>query len=141
MRSWDPTRRLTKGQPIDPAKKELARKHRKTPTVVERIAWGLLRGRRMLGLKFRRQQVILGFIVDFFCAEHRLVVEIDGSSHDPIERQAQDEERTLALARLDLRVLRVRNDELSQERLRQLLEREIGHLSHPLSRQGEGDGG
>ena len=141
MRTWDLTRRITKGQPVDQAKKELARKFRKGPTVAERTAWELLRGRRMLGLKFRRQQVILGFIVDFFCAEHRLVLEVDGSSHEPLERQAQDEERSAILARLELRVLRVRNDELSEARLRTLLEQELGLRSHPLSLQGAGDGG
>lgn len=141
MRTWDLTRRITKGQPVDQAKKELARKFRKEPTPSERIAWELLRGRRMFGLKFRRQQVILGFIVDFFCAEHRLVLEVDGSSHEPLERQAKDEERSAILARLELRVLRVRNDELSEVRLRTLLELELGLRSHPLSLQGEGDGG
>ena len=95
----------------------------------------------MLGLKFRRQQVILGFIVDFFCAEHRLVLELDGASHDSIERQAQDEDRSTILARLELRVLRVRNEELNEPRLSALLEGELGFRSHPLSLQGEGDGG
>ena len=79
----------------------------------------------MLGLKFRRQQVILGFIVDFFCAEHRLVLEVDGSSHEPLERQAQDEERSRILARLDLRVVRVRNEDVNEFRLKALVATEL----------------
>jgi very-short-patch-repair endonuclease len=141
MRVWDATHRITKGQPVDPAKKELARRMRHAPTASERIAWKFLRNRRMLGLKFRRQQVILGFIADFFCAEERLVLEIDGSSHEPLERQVQDEERSLILARLDLKVVRIRSDELNEQALRTVLERELGVRRHPVSLQGEGDGG
>ena len=125
MRSWDLTRRITKGQPVDQAKKDAARRFRKDPTPAERLAWSLLRGRRILGLKFRRQQVIIGFIVDFYCAEERLVLEVDGSSHEPLERQVQDEERTRLLAMMDLRVIRIRNEDLSEPTLRALLEREI----------------
>ncbi len=125
MRTWDLTRRITNGQPVDPTKKKLARCYRKFPTPTERAAWEFLRGRRMLGLKFRRQQVILGFIVDFFCAEHRLVLEVDGSSHEPLERQAQDEERSRILARLDLRVVRVRNEDVNEFRLKALVATEL----------------
>jgi very-short-patch-repair endonuclease len=141
MRSWDLTRRITKGQPVEQAKKDLARQFRKSPTPSERTAWELLRGRRLLGLKFRRQQVILGFIVDFFCAEHRLVLEVDGSSHEPLERQVADEERTQVLASLELRVVRISNEDLSEAKLRSLLAEAIGIVGHPLSLQGEGDGG
>lgn len=125
MRSWDLTRRITKGQPVDQAKKELARPYRREPTLSERAAWELLRDRRMLGLKFRRQQVILGFIVDFFCAQQRLVLEVDGSSHEPLDAQARDEERALVLKKLDLRVIRIMNEQLNEVSLRSLLEREI----------------
>ncbi len=125
VRSWDPTRRITKGQPVEPAKKELARQYRKNPTPAERAAWELVRSRRTLGLKFRRQQVILGFIIDFFCAEHRLVLEIDGSSHEPLERQAQDEERSRILAGLELRVVRVRNEDVDAVRLKALISAEL----------------
>lgn len=121
MRSWDLTRRITKGQPVDPHKKELARRMRRDPTPSERAAWELLRDRRTLGLKFRRQQVILGFIVNFFCAQHRLVLEVDGSSHGPLEAQARDEERSLILARLDLRVIRIKNEDLNATRLQELV--------------------
>ena len=133
VRTWDPTRRITKGQPVEQAKKELARQYRKDPTPAERAVWELLRGRRLLGLKFRRQQLILGFIVDFFCAQHRLVLEIDGSSHEPLARQAQDEERSRILARLELRVIRVRNEEVDAARLQELIRKELNLQSPPLT--------
>src|SRR6478609_10412572 len=117
MRTWDRTRRITKGQPVDPSKKEEARRMRREATPSERLAWSLLRGRQILGLKFRRQQVILGFIVDFYCPNERLVLEVDGSSHEPLSAQVADEERTAALARLVLRVVRIKNKDLSVEAL------------------------
>lgn len=140
MRLWFATRRITKGQPVEESKKELARQMRRRPTPSERLAWSLLRNRQILGLKFRRQQVILGFIVDFFCAEERLVLEVDGSSHEPLGAQASDEERTVALARMDLKVWRVGNEELSKEKLESLLCEATGRPALPLSLQGEGAG-
>jgi len=121
MRGWYPTHRITNGQPVEEAKKELSRQMRHAPTPSETLAWSLLRGRQILGLKFRRQQVILGFIVDFFCAEEKLVLEIDGSCHDPLAAKVSDDERTAVLAQMDLRVVRIRNEELSKEQLEKVL--------------------
>jgi len=60
----------------------LARALRHRPTPAERHAWTLLRNRGILGLKFRRQHVLHGFIVDFYCASERVVIELEGSPHD-----------------------------------------------------------
>jgi very-short-patch-repair endonuclease len=57
---------VTTGAAIDARKLALARSFRRQPTPAEAAAWLLLRGRRILGLKFRRQQVVAGFIVDFY---------------------------------------------------------------------------
>jgi very-short-patch-repair endonuclease len=65
-----------------PLKVVLARQLRVQATPGEKLAWSLFFGRKLLGLKFRRQHVIDGFIVDFYCPALRLVVEIDGSVHD-----------------------------------------------------------
>lgn len=62
---------------LDPSKLERARQLRWRQTPAERRAWQLLRNRRLLGLKFRRQHRIRGFIVDFYCHELQLVLEID----------------------------------------------------------------
>ena len=74
------------------------------------MLWQALRASRLRGLHFRRQQIIDGFIVDFYCHAAGLVVEIDGPVH---QQQAEyDAERDLILSRRALRILRLRNDEV-----------------------------
>ena len=63
-----------------------ARQMRKDHTRAEAAAWELLRDRRTLGLKFRRQVPIDRYIVDFYCPEIRLIVEVDGGVHDQPEQ-------------------------------------------------------
>jgi very-short-patch-repair endonuclease len=63
-----------------------AREMRRNPTPGEETLWRRLRARRLAGLKFRRQHVISPYIADFYCAAARLVVEIDGASHDGRKR-------------------------------------------------------
>ena len=58
-----------------------ARSLRKTPTKAEDVLWQVLRGRRLVGLKFRRQVPFLSYTVDFLCFERKLIVEIDGAQH------------------------------------------------------------
>jgi len=59
-------------------KKRFARSLRKNQTPAEMKVWKLLRNRRFLGLKFRRQHVVEGFVVDFYCPECKIAIEIDG---------------------------------------------------------------
>src|SRR5207248_11340542 len=73
----DPLRRVRRTQ-----KRALAAKLRRSATQMERHAWSLLRDRGILGFKFRRQHVLRGFIVDFYCAAQRLVLELEGDAHD-----------------------------------------------------------
>ena len=61
--------------------KSLARRMRKTPTDAERKMWSVLRGKRLTGWKFKRQEQIGAYIVDFVCFRARLIVEVDGSQH------------------------------------------------------------
>ena len=72
--------------------------HRKAPTASEAIMWNALRDRRFRGIKFRRQHVLHPFIVDFYAASLKLVVEIDGGYH--AGRMAQDSARDAELVRL-----------------------------------------
>ena len=72
--------------------------------------WRRLRSSRLSGLHFRRQQVIDGFIVDFFCREAGLVVEVDGGVHETT--RAYDAERDTVISARGLRVLRFTNDEV-----------------------------
>lgn len=107
-----------------------------TPAEVE--AWEILRGRRLLGLKFRRQQPIGPYIVDFFCPERGVVVEIDGAVHDGVEAEATDVERDAYLQARSLTVVRVRNSSVSRDTL---VRRIAACLPALLSIDGEGDGG
>ena len=77
--------------------------------------WELLRDRRLAGLKFRRQHAIGPYIVDLYCPLHRLVVELDGRSHD--DRGAEDRQRQEYLELVvGLKVFRVGNDDVLRDR-------------------------
>jgi len=87
--------------------KEIARQLRKEATASEAILWQALRGRKLEGRKFRRQQPIGTFIVDFFCASERLIVEVDGGIHE--SQQDLDKERQSLLESLGLRFVRIKS--------------------------------
>jgi very-short-patch-repair endonuclease len=97
----------------DPLIIDRARKLRRDLTFPERLLWHGLRGRRLAGLKFRRQHPIDRFIVDFVCLERRLIIELDGDSH--IGQAAYDLHRQAVLEKLGYRVLRVGNDDVLQD--------------------------
>src|SRR5687768_13852619 len=88
---------------------ELPRKLRRDQTDAERRLWRELRGRLQQGIKFRRQQAIGPYIVDFYCHEHRLVVEVDGSQHNEGVGLTQDADRAAWLEARGLRVVRLDN--------------------------------
>ena len=90
--------------------KPAARRMRRNPTPPEERLWRRLRNHRLLGLKFRRQHAIDRFIVDFYCAEAQLVVEVDGSVHKSLVQE--DAVRQDVLERRGLRVLRFTNSEI-----------------------------
>jgi len=79
-------------------------------TQAERLLWERLRNRQLSGLKFRRQHPLGPFITDFYCAEKRLVVEIDGDIHDL--QNEQDEQRTRQFKEFGYRLIRFRNKEV-----------------------------
>src|SRR5215467_6039938 len=108
-RDWEPDKPpIIRGATVSADKRALARKFRREPTSSEQRAWELLRDRRCLGLKFRRQQVIRGYIVDFYCAELRLALEIDGPIHDRADRAEADVLRMLhVLTEADVRFVRL----------------------------------
>ena len=122
--------------PIPQPKLRRARELRRELTIAERRVWEMLRNRRMLNLKFRRQHVVAGFIVDFYCAELRLVLEIDGSGHAIKMQSDYDTARTACLESRGLKVLRISNDSLREEILKGLLQ-DLTRRS-PSPRNGEG---
>jgi len=107
------TRDIVVGQHVNEEKANRARQLRHDPTPEERLLWQTLRGKQLGGYRFRRQQVIGGFIVDFYCAAAGLVIEVDGSVHE--HTAAYDRERSLALARFRLRVVRVSNNDVVRD--------------------------
>jgi very-short-patch-repair endonuclease len=88
---------------------ETARRLRKAMTPQEVKLWVRLRGLRVLGLHFRRQSPIAGFVVDFECRRARLVVEIDGGQHATDEHSRSDRRRDDELERAGYRVVRFWN--------------------------------
>ena len=105
----------------DTAKLAIARELRRDPTPAERLAWSVLRNHGILGLKFRRQHVLHGFIVDFYCPRLRLVLELDGALHAHPAQAGYDVARTAFFEARGYRVVRVPNREVSRERLECLL--------------------
>ena len=78
-------------------------------TSAEAGLWTLLRGRQVLGLRFRRQFSINNYILDFFCPEAKLAIELDGDQHFQQEGLHADFERDKALNKIGIRVLRIEN--------------------------------
>jgi len=81
-------------------------------TPQERKLWARLRSRQLHGIRFRRQHPIDRFVVDLFCHEHSLAIEIDGDTHFGPEQEAPDRLRTERLGRLGVRVIRFTNREV-----------------------------
>jgi very-short-patch-repair endonuclease len=92
-----------------------AREMRKAPTCEEARVWKWLRDRRFGGYKFRRQRPIGTYIADFYCVELRLVIELDGRQHETNWMAPYDDERTAALERLGIEVLRIPNSLFNQD--------------------------
>jgi len=85
------------------------RELRKQGTAAETAAWWLLHNRQVLGLKFRRQCPLGRFVVDFYCSEARLVIELDGSAHSQPSQMKKDRDKDRFLHSMGLRVLRLPN--------------------------------
>ncbi|HUO03791.1 MAG TPA: amidophosphoribosyltransferase [Candidatus Binataceae bacterium] len=105
--------RITGNQPVARGKLALAKRFRREMTREERLLWNALKTNALGGLHFRRQQVIAGFIVDFYCASARLAIEIDGGVH--LGRKGYDFERDRALSELGIRTLRLSNESIASD--------------------------
>jgi very-short-patch-repair endonuclease len=119
-----------------------ARRLRTEMTAAEVVLWDALRDRRLGQLKFRRQHAVGRFVVDFYCHELRLAVELDGGIHLAAEQRGRDQERQSELEETGLRFLRFSNDDVLFA-LEAVLIR-IASVSPPPPRgtkSGEGAGG
>ncbi|MCH2015049.1 endonuclease domain-containing protein [Acinetobacter ursingii] len=112
---------------------EFARNMRKNPTEAEHFMWQILRARKFAGFKFRRQHVIEPYIVDFYCHELKLDIELDGSQHNQTQIKAYDQKRTNHLEAQNIRVLRFWNNEILQQP-EQVLNR-LWHVVHERASQ------
>ncbi|MEI7898258.1 MAG: endonuclease domain-containing protein [bacterium] len=92
--------------------KARAKALRKRMTYCEKVLWQELRKNQMNKLYFRRQHPIAKFIVDFYCHELRLVVEVDGSVHDSFLQKERDINRTTELENFDIKVIRFTNNDV-----------------------------
>ncbi len=89
-----------------------ARKLRRRSTEAEKTLWACLRNRKFKGYKFRRQHPLGRLIVDFYCSEARLAIELDGAGHAMNDQNVYDQERTETLGALDVQVIRFWNDQV-----------------------------
>ena len=90
-----------------------ARKPRKCQTDAEALLWQLVRNRQLKNWKFRRQYPISpGYILDFYCAETKVAVEVDGAGHSSELQYEYDTNRTAALLEFGIRVIRFSNEEV-----------------------------
>ena len=116
-----------------------ARDLRKRMTETEELLWRELRNRAFLGLKFRRQQPIDGYIADFCCFEKRLVIEIDGEIHQQEGQILYDRERDNHLIQQGFHVLRATNHQIKEE-MPEVLQKIRSVVSDPSPPAGEGRG-
>ena len=107
-----PIKNIVTEQRITKEKLQRACELRRDMTAAEKLLWNELRANK-LGFHFRRQQIIAGFIVDFYCHKAALVVEVDGDIHDL--QQEEDTRREKVLTDLGLRIVRLRNEEILKE--------------------------
>jgi very-short-patch-repair endonuclease len=83
---------------------------RNNSTLAETILWKHIKGRQLNGRKFRRQHSVGFYILDFYCTEEKLAIELDGAPHYTPEGMARDEKRTQYLNTLNIKVLRFENN-------------------------------
>jgi len=120
--------RKYKSLPYNPALRDSAKALRKAGILHEALLWLQLKSKKLNGLDFDRQKIIGNYIVDFYCAEKDVVIEVDGSSHD--SKQLEDAERDQFLNRLGLTVIR-----LSAQDVLQNMEGVVSFLrNHPALR-------
>ena len=108
-----PIKNIIPGQTVTKEKLERACGLRREMTPAETILWKELRGNK-LGVHFRRQQIIAGFIVDFYYHKADLIIELDGSVHNQKEQKESDAERENVLSKMGLRILRFQNEEVTR---------------------------
>ncbi len=109
-----------------PIKFLYAEKMRANPTIAENILWKRLYALKSI-IKFRQQSVIYGYIVDFYCPQYKLVIELDGEYHGDIKQQIYDLKRTDILQSIGMKVIRFTNQEVIDD-----VEQVIKEIAHNI---------
>ena len=136
-----PHKKIITGQKISRKKLQRAKELRQEMTEEETILWYHLRTNKLGGFHFRRQQIIDGFIIDFYCHAADLILEIDGKIHE--RQMAYDEERSKVLSARRMRIMRIKNEDIHND-LEKVLSRILTacqNPSAPPSLEGRGPGG
>ena len=112
--------------------KELSRRNRNKPTESEEIIWKEVLMKKKTGFRFLRQKPINRFILDFYCSELNLAIEIDGSSHDA--KKGIDRERDMFMQQIGIKTIRFSNNEVINEinKVKKTLEKCISDLQVSL---------
>jgi very-short-patch-repair endonuclease len=108
---------------------ENARALRQRETVAEKLIWSRVRNRKLNGRKFRRQHAIDRYILDFYCHECRLAVELDGGGHLKKEQREYDELRSKVLGEHNIKVIRFQNEDVIND-LERVLEEIVKSYDH-----------
>lgn len=109
------------------AAQEYARELRHRATEAELKLWSLLRNWQLKGKKFRRQHALANYVVDFYCNDCKLVIELDGNFHTDAEAKEYDKSRTTLLNEPGITVLRSWNEEVVNDPAK-VLKRISDHL-------------
>jgi very-short-patch-repair endonuclease len=121
----------------------IAKQLRQRQTEAEKLLWSKIRDKQLLGLKFRRQQCIGDYIIDFACLDKNLLIEIDGGQHNTDEKIKKDSDRTLWLEGKGYHLLRFWNNDVMDniDGVVEVILHSLGRKSPPhsnsLPRRGE----
>ena len=124
-----------KSLPYNAALREKAKALRKAGILHEVLLWQALKAHQLNGLDFDRQKIIGDYIVDFYCTERNVVIEVDGSTHN--EKQTEDAERDRFLNGLGLEVIRLQAKDVLQNKEGVMTFLKNHHALQSLSHKGE----
>ena len=115
-----------------------AKELRSAETDAEKRLWIFLRNRKLKGKKFRRQHAIANYVVDFYCNECKLAIELDGNVHKLADAKEYDEARTILLNELGITVLRFWNNEVLNniEGVAEVISKKLNSSQPPLESRG-----
>lgn len=118
--------------------KLLARKLRNDSTLGEILLWQEIKNKQLMGFDFHRQKPLLKYIVDFYCTELNLVIEIDGYSHEDEAQYEYDLNREAELKRYNLEIIRFTEQEVRKD-MENVLRTLLAYIENYQARKGELD--